>query len=106
MVDFPVDPQKLALLNVDLQNVFVEATPASAPDGLEVVGRVNSSPPRAAKRAFWSSTLLMSHEPMARTWGDGSADSSRRRARRALAPATDSKIMRSSLQMRSCMIDA
>lgn len=41
MVDFPVEPRKLALLNVDLQNVFVEATPASAPDGLEVVGRVN-----------------------------------------------------------------
>jgi nicotinamidase-related amidase len=41
MVDFPVNPRKLALVNVDLQNVFVEGTPISAPDGLEVVARVN-----------------------------------------------------------------
>jgi ureidoacrylate peracid hydrolase len=41
MADFPVDPRKLALVNVDLQNVFVEGTPASAPDGPELVARVN-----------------------------------------------------------------
>src|SRR5690606_9881407 len=41
MVDFPVDPQRLALLNVDLQNLFVEGYPLSVPDGPEVVARVN-----------------------------------------------------------------
>jgi nicotinamidase-related amidase len=41
MVDFPVNPRKLALVNVDLQNVFVEGTPASAPDGPDIVARVN-----------------------------------------------------------------
>lgn len=41
MVDFPVNPRKLALVNVDLQNVFVEGTPISPPDGPEVVARVN-----------------------------------------------------------------
>jgi nicotinamidase-related amidase len=41
MVDFPVVPRKLALLNIDLQNVFVEGSPIAAPDGLAVVDRVN-----------------------------------------------------------------
>jgi ureidoacrylate peracid hydrolase len=41
MVDFPVIPRKLALVNVDLQNVFVEGFPVSPPDGPEVVARVN-----------------------------------------------------------------
>jgi nicotinamidase-related amidase len=41
MVDFAVNPRKLALVNVDLQNVFVEGTPVSAPDGPAVVARVN-----------------------------------------------------------------
>jgi nicotinamidase-related amidase len=41
MADFPVNPLKLALVNVDLQNVFVEGTPVSPPDGLQVVARVN-----------------------------------------------------------------
>jgi len=41
MVDSPVNPRKLALINVDLQNVFVEGTPISPPDGPEVVARVN-----------------------------------------------------------------
>jgi nicotinamidase-related amidase len=41
MVDFRVEPRKLALLNVDLQNVFVEGSPIAAPDGVAVVGRVN-----------------------------------------------------------------
>ena len=41
MVDFPVQPRKLALVNVDLQNVFVEGFPISAPDGPAVVARIN-----------------------------------------------------------------
>lgn len=41
MVEFAVVPSKLALLNVDLQNVFVEGTPISVPDGRAVVARLN-----------------------------------------------------------------
>jgi nicotinamidase-related amidase len=41
MVDFAVVPRKLALINVDLQNVFVEGFPVSSPDGPAVVERVN-----------------------------------------------------------------
>ena len=41
MVDFPVVLARLALVNVDLQNVFVEGFPISAPDGLAVVERIN-----------------------------------------------------------------
>jgi ureidoacrylate peracid hydrolase len=41
MVDYAVVPERLALLNVDLQEVFVEGTPIAAIDGLAVVERVN-----------------------------------------------------------------
>jgi hypothetical protein len=41
MVDFVVDPRKLALINGELQNAFIEGTPVSAPDGPAVVARVN-----------------------------------------------------------------
>jgi ureidoacrylate peracid hydrolase len=37
MADFPVVPARTALVNVDLQNFFVE----NAPGGLTIVGRVN-----------------------------------------------------------------
>ncbi len=40
-VDFPVVPEKMALLNVDMQNVFVHGFPISAPDGLELEDRIN-----------------------------------------------------------------
>src|ERR1044071_3652325 len=41
MAEFQAEPQKLALLNVDLQNIFVQGSPIAAPDGLAVVERVN-----------------------------------------------------------------
>ena len=41
MVDFAVVPQRTALLNVDMQNCFVEGSPIAAPDGLVVLERVN-----------------------------------------------------------------
>jgi biuret amidohydrolase len=41
MAEFQVELRKLALLNVDLQNVFVQGSPVAAPDGLAVVGRIN-----------------------------------------------------------------
>ena len=39
--DFPVVPAKMALINVDLQNLFVDGYPMSAPDGLELLERIN-----------------------------------------------------------------
>ncbi len=39
--DFPVVPGKMALINVDMQNLFVDGYPLSAPDGLELLGRIN-----------------------------------------------------------------
>ena len=41
MVDFPVVPQRTALLNIDLQNCFVENSPIAAPDGRLILERVN-----------------------------------------------------------------
>jgi biuret amidohydrolase len=41
MVAFTIDPTKTALVVVDLQNCFVEGYPLSAPDGPEVVERLN-----------------------------------------------------------------
>jgi len=37
MVNFPVNPARMALINVDMQSVFVEETP----DGLVVLNRIN-----------------------------------------------------------------
>lgn len=43
MVNWTIDPQRTALLVVDLQNIFVEDhEPISAPDGLEIVERMNA----------------------------------------------------------------
>ncbi|MFL2771802.1 MAG: cysteine hydrolase family protein [Rhodospirillaceae bacterium] len=41
MIDWPIDPAHTALINVDLQNVFVEGFEISATDGPEVVERLN-----------------------------------------------------------------
>lgn len=41
MVDFAVIPERTALLNIDLQNLFVEGYQASAPHGLVTLGRIN-----------------------------------------------------------------
>ncbi len=41
MVDFEVVPKRTALVNVDMQNCFVEGYPISAPDGLAVLERIN-----------------------------------------------------------------
>jgi nicotinamidase-related amidase len=40
-MDFPVVPQRMALLNVDMQNCFVHGYPISAPDGLPLLERIN-----------------------------------------------------------------
>ena len=41
MVDFDVRPKRTALINVDMQNCFVEGSPIAAPDGLAVLDRIN-----------------------------------------------------------------
>jgi len=41
MVDFAVVPERTALVNVDMQNCFVQGYPISAPDGLAVQDRIN-----------------------------------------------------------------
>jgi nicotinamidase-related amidase len=41
MADFAVIPERTALINVDMQNCFVQGYPSSAPDGLAVLDRIN-----------------------------------------------------------------
>lgn len=41
MVDFTVAPQRMALINVDMQNCFVENSPLAAPGGRALLDRVN-----------------------------------------------------------------
>jgi nicotinamidase-related amidase len=41
MVDFALAPERTALLNIDMQNLFVEGYQTSAPDGLATLARIN-----------------------------------------------------------------
>jgi len=41
MADLSITPRRTALVNVDLQNCFVEGSPVAAPRGLEVLQRIN-----------------------------------------------------------------
>jgi len=56
MVAFAVVPSKVALINVDMQNCFVENSPIAAPDGLDVMDHVN----RLIK-AYRSAGVLILH---------------------------------------------
>lgn len=40
-MDFAVSPQRVALINIDMQNCFVDGYPTSAPDGLVLLERIN-----------------------------------------------------------------
>lgn len=42
MFDFTLAPERTALLTIDLQYLFVEGYPASAPDGLATLNRINT----------------------------------------------------------------
>jgi len=42
MHDFTLDPAKTALVNVDMQNCFVEDSPIAAPEGIVVLDRINT----------------------------------------------------------------
>jgi len=59
MVDLPVVPERTVLVNVDLQNCFVEDSPFSAPDGLAVQERINQV--AAARRAAGILVIHASH---------------------------------------------
>lgn len=41
MTDWTIDPKRTALVNVDMQNAFVEGTPLSAPGGVALLEPVN-----------------------------------------------------------------
>jgi ureidoacrylate peracid hydrolase len=41
MADFPLVPARTALINVDMQNCFVEDSPLASPDGPAVLHRIN-----------------------------------------------------------------
>jgi len=41
MPDFPLDPARTALINVDMQRCFVEGSPLASPDGRMLAERVN-----------------------------------------------------------------
>jgi nicotinamidase-related amidase len=41
MTDFTLDPTRTALINVDVQNCFVENSPVAAPGGAAIIPRVN-----------------------------------------------------------------
>jgi ureidoacrylate peracid hydrolase len=41
MPDFPLDPARTALLNVDMQRCFVDGSPLASPEGLALATRIN-----------------------------------------------------------------
>jgi isochorismate hydrolase len=41
MTDFKFHPRRIALLNIDMQNCFVENSPLAAPRGREILPRIN-----------------------------------------------------------------
>jgi nicotinamidase-related amidase len=51
MTDFKFDPRKTALLNIDIQNCFVENSPVAAPRGREILPRINRLTEVCRKRA-------------------------------------------------------
>lgn len=53
MVNFSVIPTRMALINVDMQNCFVE----EAPDGLLVLDRINHLA-AACKATLWSMRII------------------------------------------------
>lgn len=42
MSDLKIDPARTALINVDMQRCFVEASPLASPEGLVVLDRINA----------------------------------------------------------------
>jgi nicotinamidase-related amidase len=42
MEQWSIDPARTAVINVDMQRCFVEGTPIAAPEGLELLARINA----------------------------------------------------------------
>ena len=59
MADFSITPERTALLNVDMQNCFVHGSPASSPEGLQLLERINRL--AAACRAAGLMVIHVSH---------------------------------------------
>lgn len=55
MTDFPLDPTRAALINVDMQRCFVKGSPLASPQGLELVQRINqlSAQSAAPQESAW-----------------------------------------------------
>lgn len=41
MPDFPIEPSRTAVINVDMQRCFVENSPLASPEGLQLAERIN-----------------------------------------------------------------
>ena len=59
MVEFAVIPRRLALLNIDMQNWFVDASPRAEPDPLRLIARLNRL--AAACRAAGATVVHIRH---------------------------------------------
>ncbi|RUZ73356.1 isochorismatase family protein, partial [Mesorhizobium sp. M7A.F.Ca.US.006.01.1.1] len=42
MTNFKIDPKRTALINVDIQNCFVQDSAVAAPKGKEIIPRINA----------------------------------------------------------------
>lgn len=59
-MDFAVSPRRVALINVDMQNCFVQGYPTSAPDGLILLERINQLAAICRSAGILVITLVMS----------------------------------------------
>ena len=50
MTDFKFDPRKSALINIDMQNCFVENSPLAAPRGHEILSRIDTPATRSTSK--------------------------------------------------------
>ena len=50
MTDFKFDPRRTALINIDMQNCFVENSPLAAPRGREILPRINTPATRSTNK--------------------------------------------------------
>jgi len=63
MVDFAIVPSKTALINVDMQNVFVENSPIAAPDGPVVLERINRLSDQCRKAGILVVHTIVGYRP-------------------------------------------
>ena len=63
MVDFALTPSRTALINVDMQNCFVESSPLAAPEGLVVLERINRLSAACRKAGIAVIHTVVSYRP-------------------------------------------